>query len=62
MLRLIRRAGLLFGAYAGVLFAVVIAGFLAEAVGIWAAIAWGAALVAIAVVYRRRRLSSDAPR
>lgn len=60
MLRLIRRAGLLFGAYAGALLAVVIAGFLGSAVGIWASILWGAALLAVAIVYVRRRGNSGA--
>ncbi len=46
MLRLIHRAALLFGAYAGLLLAVVVAGFLAAAIGIWAAILWGLALLA----------------
>jgi hypothetical protein len=46
MLRLIRRAGLLFGVYASLLLAVGVAGFLGGAVGIWASILWGAAVLA----------------
>ena len=56
MLRLTRRAALLFGAYTALLLAVVVAGFLASAIGIWAAILWGAVLVAGLVLYRRQRL------
>ena len=58
MLRLLRRAMLAFAAYAGVLFAVVIAGFLGGAVGLWAAAAWGAVVIAVAVVYGRKRLGN----
>lgn len=62
MLRLIRRASLLIGAYVGVLVVVAVAGFLAAAVGLWAAIAWGAVLAAIVVIYnKRRRLNSRVP-
>ena len=55
MLRLTRRAALLFAANAGLLLAVVAAGFLASAVGIWAAILWGVALLAGLALYGRRR-------
>jgi len=55
MLRLTRRAALLFGAYTALLLAVVVAGFLAGAVGIWAAILWGAAILAGLALYGRRR-------
>jgi membrane protease YdiL (CAAX protease family) len=41
-----RRALRLFGAYVGLLAAVVVAGFLHEAVALWAAILWGVAVVA----------------
>lgn len=56
MLRLTRRAALLFGAYVSLLLAVVVAGFLASAVGLWAAILWGAAVLAGLALYGRRRL------
>ena len=56
MLRLTRRAALLFGAYVSLLLAVVMAGFLAGAVGLWAAILWGAAVLAALALYGRRRL------
>jgi hypothetical protein len=56
MLRLTRRAALLFAAYAGLPLAVVMAGFLASAVGIWAAILWGAAVLAALALYGRQRL------
>jgi len=55
MLRLARRAFLLFGTYACLLLAVVVAGFLGNAIGIWAAILWGAAILAGGVIYGRRR-------
>jgi Flp pilus assembly protein TadB len=53
--RLLGRAIFLFGSYAAVLLAVVIAGFLGQAVGIWASVLWGAALIAGAVLYARQR-------
>jgi hypothetical protein len=56
MLRLTRRAALLFGVYASPLLAVVVAGFLAGAVGIWAAILWGVAILAGLALYGRQRL------
>jgi hypothetical protein len=55
MLRLTRRIALLFGAYVGLLLAVVAAGFLAAAIGIWAAILWALALLAALTLYRRQR-------
>jgi len=61
MMRLIRRATLLFGVYVGIMVAVAVAGFLAAAVGLWAAIVWGAALAAIVVIDKRRRLKSSGP-
>ena len=55
MLRLSRKALLLFGIYATILAAVVVAGFLGQAVGIWAAILWGVgSLIGVALVARRR--------
>lgn len=55
MLRLTRKALLLFGIYATILAAVVVAGFLGAAVGIWAAILWGVGiLIGLAVVARLR--------
>lgn len=56
MLRLARRTGLLIGAYVSPLLAVVMAGFLAAAIGTWAAILWGAALLAGLALYGRHRL------
>lgn len=55
MLRLTRRTGLLLGAYAALLLAVVVAGFLGAAVGIWASILWGLAILAGIVLYGRQR-------
>lgn len=55
MLRLARRAALLFGAYALLLLAVVVAGFLGAAIGIWASVLWGAAVLAGLALYWRRR-------
>ncbi len=55
MPRLARRAGLLFSTYAALLLAILIAGFLGAALGIWAAILWGAAAIAALVVYVRQR-------
>ena len=52
--RLGRRALLLFGAYTAVILAVVIAGFLGGAVGIWASVLWGAVLLGGLVLYLRR--------
>lgn len=57
MLRLARRAGLLFAAYTGLLLAVIVAGFLAGRFGIWAAILWGAAILTGLALYGRQRLS-----
>lgn len=53
--RLGGRALLLFGAYTAVILAVVIAGFLSAAVGIWASVLWGAVLLGGLVLYLRRR-------
>jgi hypothetical protein len=57
--RLARRALLLFGIYATVLAAVVVAGFLGEALGIWAAILWGVGIFAGLAIYGRQRLNQS---
>lgn len=57
MSRLARRALLLFAAYATVLAAVVVAGFLGQAVGIWASVLWGVGIVAGLAIYWRKRLT-----
>jgi len=54
--RLLRRGLLLFGAYVALLAAVVVAGFLGGAVGIWASILWGAGVLAGIAIYGRQRL------
>lgn len=59
VLRLFRRALLLFGAYVALLAMVVVAGFLGGAVGIWASILWGAGVLAGIVIYGRRRLQQS---
>jgi positive regulator of sigma E activity len=56
MLRLTRRAALLFAAYVSPLLAVIVAGFLAGALGIWAAVLWGVVLLTGLALYGRRRL------
>lgn len=53
--RLGRRALLLFGAYTAAILAVVIAGFLGGAVGIWASVLWGTVLLGGLVLYLRQR-------
>jgi hypothetical protein len=58
--KLLRRALLLFGAYAALLAAVVVAGFLGGAVGIWASILWGAGVLFGIVLYGRRRSTNRA--
>ncbi|MBA3834098.1 MAG: hypothetical protein H0X34_19855 [Chthoniobacterales bacterium] len=55
MRRLARRAILAFGIYAALLLAVVIAGFIGQAVGIWAAVLWVVVVIAAVVLYVRRR-------
>lgn len=62
MSRLARRALLLFAAYATVLAAVVVAGFLGQAVGIWASVLWGVGLLAGLALYARRRLKGPQER
>ncbi len=54
--RLARRALLLFIGYVAILAAVVVAGFLGGALGIWASILWGVGIVTGLAVYVRRRL------
>lgn len=54
MRRLGHKAILVFGAYAALLLAVVIAGFFGQAVGIWASVLWGAVLIGGLVLYGRR--------
>ncbi len=45
---------LVFGVYSALLLAVVIAGFIGHAVGIWASVLWGAVLIG-GLLYGRRR-------
>jgi hypothetical protein len=47
---------LVFGSYAALSLAVVFAGFIGHAVGIWASLLWGAVLIVGLVLYRWRRL------
>jgi prevent-host-death family protein len=47
---------LIFGGYAALLLAVVIAGFIGHAVGIWASVLWGTVLIGGLVFCARRRL------
>ena len=49
------RAIWLFVTYAAVLAAVVVAGFLGQALGLWAAILWGCGLVLAVATYVKRR-------
>jgi len=58
MLRLTRRASLLLAAYIALILAVIAAGFLAAAVGVWAAILWGVLVVAVLALYVRKRRSA----
>jgi len=58
MLRLTRRTGLLLVIYVSPLLVALIAGFLAAAVGLWAAILWGVVLVAGLALYIRNRRRS----
>jgi hypothetical protein len=61
MHRLFRKALLLLGIYVAVMVAVIVAGFLAEALGIWASILWGVGVLAGIAVYARRRHTRTAP-
>jgi hypothetical protein len=56
LLRLLRKALLLVGIYASVLAAVVVAGFLGGAIGIWASTLWGVAVLVGLALYARRRV------
>lgn len=51
--RLAGRALLLFAAYAAVILAVVIAGFIGQQVGIWASVLWGIVVICGVVLYVR---------
>jgi hypothetical protein len=53
--RLTSRALLLFAAYAAVLLAVGIAGFIGQRVGIWASVLWGVVLIGGVALYIKRR-------
>jgi hypothetical protein len=55
MSRVLRRAIRLFIGYFAVLAAVVIAGFLGQAIGLWAAVLWGLSLIAAVAIYARRK-------
>jgi predicted MFS family arabinose efflux permease len=44
-----------FGFYAAVLLGIVIAGFIGQAVGTWAAVLWGVVAFAGIVLYQQRR-------
>jgi hypothetical protein len=44
-----------------VLAAVILAGFPGSAVGIWAAVLWGATFIGVVFVWTRRRAASRAP-
>ena len=59
MFRVARRTLLLFAAYAAVLAAVVVAGFLGQAIGIWASVVWGVGILTGLAVYGRKRLSQS---
>lgn len=56
MLRIVRRTALMFGAYVSPLLAAIVAGFLAGAVGIWAAVLWGVAVLAALALFGYQRL------
>lgn len=55
MRRLTRKAILVIGAYIALLLAVLIAGFIAQTIGIWASVIWGAAIITAFILYSRRR-------
>jgi hypothetical protein len=62
MRRLAFRAIKLFLAYAALLLAVVVAGFLYGALGLWAAILWGCAVVfGVAIYVKKKMPASGAP-
>jgi hypothetical protein len=53
------RAMRLFAGYAAALVAVVMAGYLNAAVGLWAAIPWGCGLLVSALYVKRRRATRN---
>jgi hypothetical protein len=57
VVHLIRRAARHFTGYVAVLAAVVVAGFLGAAVGIWASVLWGVTLIVIIVALVRTRVA-----
>jgi len=59
--RLSSRALWRFLGYVAVLAAVVVTGFLAEAVGLWAALLWGPAFLGVAFILVRQRMASRTP-
>lgn len=61
-MRLLIKAGKLFLAYAGVIAATVVVGFLYQAVGLWAAICWGIVVVAGIAYWVSRRMRSQSAR
>ena len=58
MRRLGFRAVQVFAAYAAVIAAVVVAGFLSSAVSIWASILWGCGLVLAIAIYAKGRAAA----
>jgi hypothetical protein len=59
MRRLGSRAVQLFIAYTALLAAVVVAGFLGQKLGLWAAIVWGCALLLAIAIYVNRQRAQD---
>ena len=59
MIRLLRRALQVFGVYATVLAATIVAGFLAQRFGTWAAVLWGVGILTGLAIYVRRRLGQS---
>lgn len=57
--RLVRKAMLLLLAYLGLGFVLLMGGFIAKAIGIWAAILWGMVVVLCLALYVRRRQGSN---
>jgi hypothetical protein len=55
MRRLGGRALLLVAAYAAVILAVLIAGFIGQRIGIWASVLWGVVLIGGLALYIKRR-------
>jgi uncharacterized iron-regulated membrane protein len=52
--RLAGRTLFAFGLYAAVVLAVIIAGFIGQRIGIWAAVLWGILVISGVVLYLRR--------